>query len=329
MGDDQVAGVGLLGHSVEQLTEALDIGVVEGSVDLVEHADRRRVGQEQSEDQRDRGQRLLAPRQQGQGRQALARRLGHDLEPGLERVVALDQLEMRLAALEQGREQATEMRVDFLVGVEQPDSPFAVQIADRAAQPVDRLGQLVGFLGTLCPGCVELGELRFRDQVDRADPLPFRGQPFERGCFLVGVARFVGVEAELFRKALGDDFELLERRSSELGAARLLGLGSSRRGRAPLAHVGRAFVPPRNLQGRRDHGFLGLALGGGRFAHVRLALVVGMLELGDPGVELGGLLVQIAPLHRLLFLPLERRGEALLGIPLALPPLRLLTTRHA
>ena len=57
-------------HPVEQVAEALDIGVVERRIDLVEHADRRRVGQEQGEDQRDRGQRLLAARQQGQRRSA-------------------------------------------------------------------------------------------------------------------------------------------------------------------------------------------------------------------------------------------------------------------
>jgi len=91
VGDDHVAGVGLPGHPVEKVAEALDIGIVERRVDLVENADRRRIGEEQSEDERDGGQRLLAARQQGQGRQALARRLRHDLEPRFQRVVALDQ----------------------------------------------------------------------------------------------------------------------------------------------------------------------------------------------------------------------------------------------
>ena len=90
-------------HRVEQVAEALDIGVVERRVDLVEHADRRGIGQEQREDQRDRGQRLLAARKQGQRLQPLARRLRHDLEPGLERIVRIDQRQMRLPAVEQGR----------------------------------------------------------------------------------------------------------------------------------------------------------------------------------------------------------------------------------
>ena len=53
--------------------------------------------------------RLLSARQQGQGREPFARRLRHDLEPGFERIVALDQLEVRLPAFEQGREQAAKM----------------------------------------------------------------------------------------------------------------------------------------------------------------------------------------------------------------------------
>ena len=75
--------------------------------------------------------------------EALARRLRHDLEPGLERIVGFDQLEMRLAALEQGGEQAAEMAVDVLEGGEQAGAALAVQAADRAAQAVDRLAQFL------------------------------------------------------------------------------------------------------------------------------------------------------------------------------------------
>ena len=91
VGDDQVAGVGFARHRVEQVAEAFDIGIVERRIDFVEHTDRRRVGQEQSEDQRDCGQRLFAARQQGQRLQLLARRLGENLEACFQRIVAVDQ----------------------------------------------------------------------------------------------------------------------------------------------------------------------------------------------------------------------------------------------
>src|SRR3546814_1967454 len=94
-------------------------------------------------DQRHRGQRLLAARQQSQRAEPLARRLRHDLQPRLERIVRIDEFQMRLPAVEQGREQALEMGVDRLEGGEQPDAAFAIEIADRPAQPVYRLLQFV------------------------------------------------------------------------------------------------------------------------------------------------------------------------------------------
>src|SRR3546814_17200705 len=90
-------------------------------------------------DQRHRGQRLLAARKQSQRAEPLARRLRHDLQPRLERIVRIDEFQMRLPAVEQGREQALEMGVDRLEGGEQPDAAFAIEIADRPAQPVYRL----------------------------------------------------------------------------------------------------------------------------------------------------------------------------------------------
>ena len=99
-------------HVVEQVAEAFDIGVVERRVDLVEHADRRRIGQEHGKDQAQRRQRLLAARQKRHGLRLLARRPGDDLEPGLERIVALDEGEIGGAAAEQRGEQVLEMGVD-------------------------------------------------------------------------------------------------------------------------------------------------------------------------------------------------------------------------
>ena len=92
-------------HLVEQVAEALDIGVVERRVHLVEHADRRRIGQEHGEDQRHRGQRLLAAGQQRHGLRLLAGRAGEDLQARLERIVGFDQLQLGRAAAEQVREQ--------------------------------------------------------------------------------------------------------------------------------------------------------------------------------------------------------------------------------
>ena len=51
------------GDIVEQVAEAFDIGVVEGRVDFVEDAERRRAGAEHREQKRQRRERLFAARQ--------------------------------------------------------------------------------------------------------------------------------------------------------------------------------------------------------------------------------------------------------------------------
>ena len=95
--------------SCKQVAEPLDIVVVERRVDFVQHADRRGIGEEHREDQRQRGQRLLAAGQQRQRLRLLAGRLGDDFEAGFERIVALDQMQRGLAAAEQFDEQPLEM----------------------------------------------------------------------------------------------------------------------------------------------------------------------------------------------------------------------------
>src|SRR3546814_13563578 len=80
---------------------------------------------------------------QRQRRPLLAGRLGHDLQPRLQRIVRIDEREMRAPALEQRREERAEMLVDLFEGGQQPRPPFPVQAPDRPSQPVDRLFQFL------------------------------------------------------------------------------------------------------------------------------------------------------------------------------------------
>ena len=131
------------GHLVEEVAEALDIGVVERRVDLVEHADRRRVGEEHREDQRQRGQRLLAAGEERHDLRLLAGRPRDDLEAGFERIVGFGELQLRRAAAEEVGEQPLEVRVDRVEGGEQPLAALAVEAADALAQALDRRDQVV------------------------------------------------------------------------------------------------------------------------------------------------------------------------------------------
>ena len=78
---------------------------------------------------------------------------------------------MGLAAFEQPREQALEVLVHFLERGPQALAAFAVEVADRAAQPVDRFVQfgLLGGAGAVL--LLDPRQLLGGDQVDRADPL--------------------------------------------------------------------------------------------------------------------------------------------------------------
>ena len=133
MSDRDEARVGLLAHRVEQIAKALDIGVVERGVHLIEHADRRRIGQEHREDERHRGQRLFAAGQQRHGHGLLAGRARKNVEPRLQGIIAFDELQFRRAAVEQQREQLLEMGVHLVEGGEQPFAPFLVQACDGGA----------------------------------------------------------------------------------------------------------------------------------------------------------------------------------------------------
>src|SRR3546814_12873215 len=73
--------------------------------------------------------------------------LRHDLEPRFERIVRIDQFEMRVPAIEQGREQPLEMDVHRLERGEQPLAALAIEVADRSAQPVDRQPQFLALGG--------------------------------------------------------------------------------------------------------------------------------------------------------------------------------------
>ena len=196
-------------HPSQQVAEALDIGIVERGIDFVEHADRRRIGQEKGEDQRHRRKSLFAARKQGQGRQAFARRLGHDLQPGFQWVVRFDELQMGLATVEQCGEKAAEMTIDRLEGGQEPRPPFPVQAADGSAKAVDGEPQFLAFALAVGSSFLQFGKFAFGNEIDRPDPLAVEIEAFERRRFDAGLAHRIRVETGLFGKERRRAFEPL------------------------------------------------------------------------------------------------------------------------
>ena len=99
MGDDDE--LGLLGQAAQCLREAVDVGLVERGIDLVEHAERHRPHLEHRQQQADRGQGSLATREHRQWLALLARRPGVDLDAGRRQVLGRRQAELGVAAAEE------------------------------------------------------------------------------------------------------------------------------------------------------------------------------------------------------------------------------------
>ena len=222
VGDDQEAGRRAARDLVDQVAEPADVRIVERGVDLVEHADRRRIGQEDGEQQRERGQRLLAAGQQRERLQALARRARHDLQAGLERVVGIDQREMGAAAAEQTGEQFAEMRVDRRERGLEPLAALAVEPRDRLAQLDDRGLQVGVLVAQFAKPLLDVVGFDLGAQVDRPDRVALSDEPRELRVDLLGVGQLgvlldAGEPGEVGRRAV----QALADRADDLVARRV------------------------------------------------------------------------------------------------------------
>src|SRR5436190_15633008 len=159
-----------LRHLRDELGIALGVGVVERRVDLVEQAERRRIELEDREHQRDRRQRLLAPREQVDRAVLLAGRLRHHLNAGVEDLVAGHD-QARGAAAEQDREHAAEVVVDLVERRLQQLARLEVDLPDRVLERGHRLGQVGALRVEEALSLARLAELLERREIDGAERL--------------------------------------------------------------------------------------------------------------------------------------------------------------
>ena len=97
---------------LEHLREAIDVGLVQGGVDLVEHAERAGPAAEDGQQQGHAGHRLFAAAQERNAPRLLAGRPGDDLDAAVENIDVLLQDDVGLAAAEQIAEERLEMPLD-------------------------------------------------------------------------------------------------------------------------------------------------------------------------------------------------------------------------
>ncbi len=100
--------------------------------------------------------------------QFLAGRLRHYFQASFEGIVGFDERQPRFAASEQIGKKSAEMRIDRIECRLQALTAFAVQAADRSAQPGNRRIKLDLFAGDQRGLVFQLFQLDIRTKIDRA-----------------------------------------------------------------------------------------------------------------------------------------------------------------
>ena len=115
MGDHQELGE--TGELADDIREAVHVGVVEGSVELVEHAERRGLHHIDGEEQCDGGHGPLAAGEQRDAAQLGARGLGDNFDAALKRVFGLNHGKVGRATHEEALEGELEVFTHLFEGV--------------------------------------------------------------------------------------------------------------------------------------------------------------------------------------------------------------------
>ena len=159
VGDDDELGP--VRVAADELEEAVDVDVVEGGLDLVQDVERARPREEDGEHERQRHERLLAARQQGQPLGGLARRGHLDLDARL----ALLLLLVRVGLGRVRGVLAGDHRAGTVLGVDEPQAAAATgeQVLDDVLEVLGRrLERLLEALPDATVGlldeALELGE---------------------------------------------------------------------------------------------------------------------------------------------------------------------------
>ena len=261
MRDDEELGPG--GEIAQHAQEAVDVGIVERGIHLVEHAERARAVVEDGEEQRESRERPLAAGHQGHRLEPLAAGLRHQLDAGLERILAglaLDQPQLGATALEQALEELAEPDVDVLERLPEPLLGGPRHAAERLLQVLHRRDEVVVLGAQKCKPLVELAILLVRHEVDGA----------HRG--------------ELF-------LELLQPRPGQVHVLRGIVEGEERLGAPHVERPARLLLEllaPDPPLGRRDLDRMG---GGGQVSDLalqRAGLRLDRPELHDEGLVLLG-----------------------------------------
>src|ERR1051325_12176671 len=108
-----------------------DVGLVERRVHFVQQAEGRRAIMKDAEHQGERRHSLLAAREQQHILKALARRLGHNVDAGLQHIVGVYQTHLAAPAAEEFLEERAEVAIDFFKGMTETLARAPLDLAQR------------------------------------------------------------------------------------------------------------------------------------------------------------------------------------------------------
>ena len=163
-------------HLAHEADEALVVDLVERGIDLIEQAEGARLVAKDREEERERGERALAAGEQSDRLRLLAWRLRDDLDPALEDVFLIEQLDSGAPAAEERLEDLDEIDVDRRERLAEELARGDVDLADRLPQRLDCLNQIVALRAEEVLALFELLVLLDREDIDRADPLDLLGE---------------------------------------------------------------------------------------------------------------------------------------------------------
>ena len=131
----------LISHLLNDFTEAADISIIEGRIDLIKEAERCRVEVENSEDQGNCGKCLLTTGEQMNRAIALPRWAGHYGHAGVQEIVPV-QLQVGVTATEQAWKQIAQARIDVIKGFLEAGPGLPVDFPDCAVQRVQGVREI-------------------------------------------------------------------------------------------------------------------------------------------------------------------------------------------
>src|SRR5687767_7596920 len=166
----------VLAHFFDHIGEAVEISVIERRIDLVEKAERARLGQEDREKEAHGGQGLFSARKKRNGLQLFARWLNDDVDPGLEEIVLVRQHQPCLAAAKEAREDRLEFLVDGVEALFETQAANAVELDDGLLQVGDGSLQIFLLLAHETKSLGEFFVLADRRQIHFAHALQTAAQ---------------------------------------------------------------------------------------------------------------------------------------------------------